>query len=430
MPPERRSLLRDLSHGHAAVSYLELFLDLVYVFAITQLSHFLLEHLTPLGALQAVILFLAVWWAWIYTTWATNWLNPERGPVRFLIGGVMIGSLMMSSALPHAFERDGGLPFALAYCGIQILRTGFTAWAMRRDDRVNSRNLARATVYFCLAAPCWIVGGLSPDPALRMALWVLALGIEFSGPAAGFWVPWVGRAQTGDWAISGGHMAERCALFIIIALGEGIVVTGSQFARVAPPDPATLAAFFTAFTGSFAVWWVYFDLGARRGAEHIEHHADPGRVARDAFTYWHIPIVAGIVVLAVIDEQTLVHPLAPSHPDFVLTLLGGSILFLGGTMVFKRITSGNPWFPSSHIYGLWMCAGVALWGWLAHPTHLALANAQTVVFVAVAVWEWRSFHGGWIDAVVKYGGPFGRWLKRRADHIRDARLAGRDRPSE
>ena len=129
MPPERRSLLRDLSHGHAAVSYLELFLDLVYVFAITQLSHFLLEHLTPLGALQAVILFLAVWWAWIYTTWATNWLNPERGPVRFLIGGVMIGSLMMSSALPHAFERDGGLPFALAYCGIQILRTGFTAWA-------------------------------------------------------------------------------------------------------------------------------------------------------------------------------------------------------------------------------------------------------------------------------------------------------------
>ncbi|WEK47686.1 MAG: low temperature requirement protein A [Candidatus Andeanibacterium colombiense] len=425
MPAERRTLLRDLSHGHAAVSYLELFLDLVYVFAITQMSHFLIEHLSPLGALQALILFLAVWWAWIYTTWATNWLDPERGPVRFIIGGVMIGSLLMSSSLPYAFEQ-GGIVFALAYSGIQVLRTAFTAWAMRRDDKVNSHNLARATVYFLLAGALWIAGALDPQPLPRMALWVIALGIEFSGPASGFWVPWVGRAKTGDWQISGAHMAERCALFIIIALGEGIIVTGSQFAKV-EPDRAILLALFTAFTGSFALWWVYFDLGARIGAENIEHHADPGKIARDAFTYWHIPIVAGIVVLAVVDEQTLAHPLATAHLDFVLTLLGGSLLFLGGTMVFKRISNGNPWFPSSHVYGLWGTGGVALWGWLAHPSHLALANIQTLVFVGVAVWEWRSFHGGWIDTIERYGGPAGRLLKRRADHIRDSRLAKQEK---
>lgn len=421
MPREPRPLLRDLSGGHAAVSYIELFLDLVYVFAITQLSHFLLENLNPFGALQAAILFLAIWWAWIYTTWATNWLDPERGPVRFAIGGVMVGSLVMSSALPHALE-DGALVFALAYVTIQVLRTGATSFAMRKGDRTNSRNLARATIYFGLAALFWIWGALEPDPAARTLLWAVALAVEYSGPALMFRVPLLGRAHDRDWAISGTHMAERCALFIIIALGEGIIVTGSQFADTEAGWPSILA-FVTAFAGSFAMWWVYFDLGARRGAEHIEHHDDPGRVARDAFTYWHIPIVAGMVVLAVMDEQTLAHPLEPSHLPFVLTVFCGAALFLGGTMVFKRISSGNPWFPSSHYYGLGMTAAVAAWGYFTHPSHLALANIQTAVFVIVAVWEWRSFHGGWIDSVEKYFGPLGRFLRRRAERIRDERLA-------
>ena len=113
------SLLRNHGGGHAAVSYLELFFDLVYVFAITQLSHFLLEHLTLMGALQTALLFLAVWWAWMYTTWATNLIDPERGPVRFVIAAVMLGSLVMSSALPHAFGA-GGLIFALAYVAIHV----------------------------------------------------------------------------------------------------------------------------------------------------------------------------------------------------------------------------------------------------------------------------------------------------------------------
>ena len=108
-----------------------------------------------MGAFQTVILFLAVWWAWMYTTWATNWVNPERGPVRFMIAGVMVGSLILSSALPHAFG-EGGLAFALAYVAIQVLRTSFVVWAMREDDKVNSRNLTRATIYFCLAGLFWI----------------------------------------------------------------------------------------------------------------------------------------------------------------------------------------------------------------------------------------------------------------------------------
>jgi low temperature requirement protein LtrA len=428
MPAKRRTLLRDLSHGHAAVSYLELFLDLVFVFAITQLSGFLAGHLSLVGALETLILFLAVWWAWIYTTWATNWLDPERGPVRIAVAGVMIGSLLLSSALPFAFA-GGGAVFALAYVAIQVLRTCFVVWAMRRDDKVNARNLTRATVYFCVSAVFWIGGGFAGALAMRAVLWAIALAIEYSGPVLLFRVPGLGASQTGDWNISGGHMAERCALFIIIALGEGIIVTGAEFARVSAGWPEVLA-FLTAFASSFAIWWVYFDLGAVRGAKHIEHDDDPGRVARDAFTYWHIPIVGGIVVLAVVDEQTLAHPLAASGFPFVALAGAGSALFLGGTMVFKRLTSGMPWMPASHAYGLGLTAAVALWGWLAAPSHLALSNAQTMVFVVVAVWEWGSFHGGWLDTIERRFGPLGRLMRRRLERLRAQRIARGWKPPE
>jgi low temperature requirement protein LtrA len=421
MPRERRSLLRDPSQGHATVSYLELFLDLVFVFAITQLSQFLLEHLTPAGALETLILFLAVWWAWIYTTWATNWIDPARAMVRFMIAGVMVGSLVLSSSLPFAFS-DGGLIFALAYVAIQLFRTGFTVWAMRRDSPVIALNLTRATVWFSLSAIFWIWGGIEGNAMTRAGLWGIALAIEYGAPAADFRVPFLGRARTSEWVISGEHMAERCALFIIIALGEGIIVTGSKFAEVGADWPSILA-FVTAFASSFALWWVYFDLGAVRGARQIAHDANPGRVARDAYTYWHLPIVAGIVVLAVVDEQTLADPLAVSLPTFVVLVAAGSVLFLGGTMVFKRLTSGAPWMPASHYYGLWLTGWAALWGWLAAPSHLALANVQTLVFAVVAVWEWGSFHGGWVERIEARYGPLGRVLRQRGKRLRDRRLA-------
>ena len=118
----RRSLLRNHGGGHASVSNLELFFDLVYVFAITQLSHFLLVHLDWMGAAQTAILFFAVWWAWMYTTWATNWIDPDRAANRFLIGAVMLSSLVLACALPGAFGPKGW-QFVAAYLTVQIGRT-------------------------------------------------------------------------------------------------------------------------------------------------------------------------------------------------------------------------------------------------------------------------------------------------------------------
>ena len=391
----RRTHLREGADADHRVNAMELFFDLVFVFAVTQLSHYLLEHHDLMGALQTLVMFLAVWWAWMYTAWATNWLDPDRAPVRLVLALVMMLSLVMSSTLPKAFGAYG-LLFALAYVVTQVGRTAYTAWAKGEWQPGARINLTRATIYFLISAPFWIAGGLDPDPFRRLVWWAGALAIEYAGPKLFFVVPGLGRSTVEQWDISGAHMAERCALFIIISLGEGVLVTGATFTGLEKTLP-TIAAFLTAFIGTVAMWWIYFDVGARRGSDVIEHEAHPGLIAREAYTYTHIPIVAGIIVLAVADEMVLAHPTGHIDPFFVGALIGGAFLFLGGTMTFKRMTSSQGYWPLSHLVGLGLFALLGLWGWLAHPQPLALAIAATALLLIVAVWEWGSFHGGWTE---------------------------------
>jgi len=392
----RHSHLRDGStHADHRVNAMELFFDLVFVFAVTQLSHYLLHHHDLPGALQTLVMFLAVWWGWIYTAWATNWLDPDRPPVRLALSIVMLLSLILSSAIPGGFGSLG-LVFALAYVAIQVGRTAYTAWAKGEWRRRASNNMTRATLYFVAAAPLWIAGGLDANPARRVVWWAAALAVEYAGPVLYFAVPGLGRSTAKEWQISGAHMAERCALFIIISLGEGILVTGATFADL-EPSVAAVHAFVSAFVASVAMWWIYFDVGARRGSELIEHDLSPGLVGRAAYTYGHIPIVAGIIVLAVADEQVMTHPTGHGEPFLLACLLGGALLFIGGTMAFKRMTSPIGRFPLSHLVGVGLFALFGLWGWLVHPEPLLLHKAATALFVVIAVWEWGSFHGGWVE---------------------------------
>ncbi len=186
--------------------------------------------------------------------------------------------------------------------------------------------------------------------------------------------------------MEGGHLAERCALFVIIALGESVLVTGATFGKLAW-TPATVAAFLVAFLGSVAMWWVYFNIGAERGSRHIAGSSDPGRLARLAYTYMHLPIVAGIIVVAVGDELVLAHP--DGHVDLktAAVLIGGPVLYLIGNMLFKRVTAMR--FPLSHQVGL----GLLLLLVPASPglSPLLLSAATTLVLIVVAVWEARSF---------------------------------------
>ncbi len=379
----RASLLRSRD-SHARVTYVELFFDLVFVFAVTQLSHTLLEHLSLIGALQTLFLLLAVWWVWVYTCWFTNWVDPDRPSVRALIFVLMLAGLLLSASLPHAFDGEG-LLFASAYVFSQVVRSAFMLRATHAHDPANFRNFRRILCWQSASGLFWIAGGLCNGP-LRVVIWIAALGIECVAPYAGFYVPGLGRSDTTDWRIDGAHMAERCALFVIIALGESILVTGSTAASL-PLTAANLCAFLVAFLGSVAMWWIYFHIGAERGSRQIASAADTGRIARSVYTYFHIPIVAGIVVCAVADEITITHPGGHVGLADAVVLSGGPALYLAGNVFFKRASA--KYYPLSHLVGLGLLALLvpfALW-----LTPLALSGATTLVLVVVAIWETRSF---------------------------------------
>jgi len=382
----RSNLLRSRASHEHKVTFVELFFDLVFVFAITQLSHYLLDHFSLWGVLQTALLLMAVWWVWIFTSWVTNWLDPQTTPVRVALFVLMAAGLVLSISLADAFGSRG-VGFAAAYVFMQVGRSLFMLWALRPHSPGNYRNFQRITCWLLLSAVFWISGAFA-DGQWRFVLWALALVIEYVSPSLGFWTPGLGRSTTGDWDVEGAHIAERCGLFIIIALGESILVTGATFAKM-DWTAATAAAFLSAFIGSVAMWWIYFNIGAERGSEHISVADDPGRLARVAYTYTHLLPVAGIIVTAVSDELVLAHP--SGHTDFktAATTLVGPALFLIGNMIFKRILAGTP--ALSHSVGLGLLVLLAPAALIVPP--LAFSAASCLVLVVVAIWETRSLGG-------------------------------------
>lgn len=382
----KANLLRvKQGHAHHRVTFVELFFDLVFVFAVTQLSHTLLEHFTPLGAAQTLLLLFAVWLIWVYTAWVTNWIDPERTPVRLMLFALMLAGLVLSTSLPLAFETRG-LAFALAYIFMQVGRSLFMLWCLRRHSPVNYLNYKRITAWLVLSGVFWITGAFA-EGEMRFALWAIAAVMEYAAPSVGFWTPGLGASTTTDWDIDGGHMAERCGLFIIIALGESILVTGATYGKLDWSAPAT-AAFLVSFLASVAMWWIYFNIGAEKGSENISASSDPGRLAR-VYTYVHLLIVAGIVVTAVADELVLSHPTGHTDLKTVLSVLGGPALYLLGNILFKRVMTGRP--ALSHMAGLVMLAMLIPAAPMLSP--LLLSAATTLVLMIVAGWETWSLRG-------------------------------------
>jgi len=374
-------------HQHSRVTYVELFFDLVFVFAVTQISHTLLAHFTLLGALQVTLLFLAVWWVWVFTSWITNWLNPEKTPVRLLLFAMMLGGLVLSTSIPAAFEARG-LWFAIAYAAMQVGKTIFL-WVSTPPSRPRTRmNAVRIAAWLSMSAIFWIAGGVMEGQS-RLVLWAIALVIEYISPAVRFWIPRYGASSVADWVIEGGHMAERCALFIIIALGESIVVIGATFAELTWTT-ANVLAFASAFVGSLAMWWIYFHIGAEAGSEQISKSSEPGRLARLAYTYLHMPIVAGIIVSAVADELVLKHPGGHSDLKTVISAIGGPLLFLFGTMLFKHSFRG--FLQLSHGVGI-VALGVLAW-FASELSPLMLSILTTAIMIVVAMWESISLQSG------------------------------------
>ena len=331
---------------------------------------------------RAAFLLVVVWWAWIYTTWMANWFDPGSPAVRAVLTGVMLGSLLMAAALPEAFGEDG-LLFAASYVALQVGRNAAAMSLVGRDHRLRDV-FERLLLWSIVSGPLWLAGA-TLDTDQRLLLWVPALALDLVAPVAGYWLPGRGRAVTTDWDIEGRHFAERCQLFIIIALGESIVVSGATAAD-AGLTSTVVACLVVAFLETVALWWLYFGAPAERSHAAVRTTDDPGRVARDAYTYVHLLIIAGIIATAAGSELLIAEPNDSLHGIGLAIVLGGPALFLLGGSLFQWMTTGTANVKRLAAAGLI----IGLVPLAPHVSALVLAVIVTGLLSALALWELRA----------------------------------------
>ena len=324
--------------GEQRATTLELFYDLVFVFAVTQVSHLLHAHLTWTGVGEAAVALLVVWWAWNYTTWVTNELDPESTVVRVLLIALMLASLLLAVAIPQAFGAHA-LLFAGSYVAIQVGRHAFLTFGTASAGTVERERAGRILIWFVAAGALWIAGGVVEEPA-RAALWLAALALDYGAPFVLYWVP--GRPRlTGDtWEVGTEHFAERFQLFVIIALGESIVVIGATTSELRLTVTRAVA-FALAFVLTAALWWLYFNYVARIAQRRLELAADRTTLARDGYTYLHVVLVAGVIVSAVGDELVIAHPGGRLSGREIAAVVAGPAIYLLGHALFRLRMAGS-----------------------------------------------------------------------------------------
>ncbi len=313
------------------VTTLELFFDLVFVFAITQVTGFLADHSTWEGLLQGLFLLGALWWAWAAYAWLTNTLNPEEGIVRIAVFASMAAMLIVALAAPNAFGVDG-VVFGVAYFIVRGLHLVLYAIA-GRGDRELMQAVLRIAPSALTGAALLVVAGFT-DGGVRMAIWAAALAIDYL---------WLLVAGMRGWRVSPEHFVERHGLIIIIALGESIVAIGVGAAGL-PLDAGTITAALLGITVACALWWSYFDWTVYVGLARLMEAQGEERavLARDLFSYLHLPMVAGIILFALGMKTTLAHHDAPLDVIAAVGLCGGLALYLAAH-VAERLRIGGGW---------------------------------------------------------------------------------------
>jgi low temperature requirement protein LtrA len=321
-------------------SYLELFFDLVFVFAITQVTSLLLEDTSPAGFARSALLLALVWWAWSAYAWLTDAIDVESLVARFIVLGAMATAFFMALAVPDAYQDEGEW-FAVSYFVVRVLGTALYVWGVRGDPRQLRATLQLAP-WFMLAAVVALVGGFLDGDA-RTYAWLASLAIDVAGTLT------VARA---GFRVSPAHFAERYALIVIIALGESIVAIGIGTANL-ERDLTFAAAVAIAFAGVAALWWAYFDFTATAAERSLRRASAEARgpLARDVFTFFHYPIVFGIILYAVAAKKTLAGPSEPLSEAGRWALGLGVAFFLSGFVLaryrvvrriaWERITAGS-----------------------------------------------------------------------------------------
>jgi len=357
------------------VSPLELFFDLVYVFAIGELSHHLAVHVDPRTAAETLIMALAVYYAWYMTAWGANWLEPDRVPVRMLLVGLTFASLLMSVAIGDAFAARAWL-FVAGYELLQLGRSAFLIAALR--GRVLSEHFVNVLIWELVGVPLWVAGAFA-GPDGRLVLWGLAVLIAYAGAYTLHWLPGRGRRTDIQHSeIAAGHLLERFRLFFLIMLGEAVVTTGSGFTSE-PFSVARLLALAIGFTGTVALWWCYFQRAEGVGAALAESDEGAGTMGWWG-TLTMTLIVLALIAIAVADELAIAHPGDDATLGFTLLAFGGPIVFLLAQVLFIHAALGRV----ARTRALAVAALAILAVATAPLTLLAGIAAASAVLVAVA----------------------------------------------
>jgi len=312
------------------VTPLELFFDLVFVFAFTQVTSLLVDDPTWGGIFRGMLVLAALWWAWSVYAWLTSAVDVDEGGVRLVMLAAMAAMFGAALAVPGAFGDDAVF-FGIAYLLVRLLHLVLSATVVR-DDPERLGALVRFAPTAIAGALLIVLAGFL-DGNARIAVWLVALAIDYLGPA----VVGVGRG----WRVASEHFAERHGLIILIALGESIISIG--LGAGLDLDAGVVAAAALGIVVVSALWWLYFDVAAifaRRRlmqASGLELH----RLALDAYSYLHLPMVAGIVLFA-FGLETVLHHLDEALDTVpAVALCGGVALYLLAEVTFLRETIGR-----------------------------------------------------------------------------------------
>ncbi|MEV4759557.1 low temperature requirement protein A [Micromonospora sp. NPDC049559] len=369
--------------GPTRATFLELFLDLVYVFAFTQLASRLIGDFTAQRRVlatevgQTMLLLVALWLVWVMAARTTSAYDPQHPAVQISIFAITFGSMVIAVTLPHAFGPRG-LTFAGTYVAVQVGRSALLWFVLRGSARLVP---ARTLCWTVVTAVPWLIGAaMFPQSPARGILWTIAIALDYLGLTFGWPTPWLGRSRLTDWRLRAEHFAERLQQFVNITLGESILVMGTAFAKQF--TPSGVAPVVLSFVTTVLIWRIYFHRAGSVLGTAIARASRPALLGQSGI-HTHFFMIAGIFVTGAGYELVIDQPFGELDPAWLWIILGGPALFLVARSrfeyeVFRRV----PW------------SRIAAWGVLGALAPLLMrmppvvaTAAATAVLAAVAIWD-------------------------------------------
>ena len=363
-----------------SVTFVELFFDLVFVFAVTQVTVLTAHDLTLGGVLRSILIFWLIWWAWTQFTWTLNPADTTHSAVRLITLVATGAAFVMATTVAGAFGEDG-VWFAATYVVVRALGLGLQVRVDLEHPDADHVGVRRWVAFSVVGLTLVLLGGLA-DPALRTWLWVATVAADLIAASI------AGRART--WDLNPAHVSERHGLFVIIAIGESLIVAGTAVAAEERTAPLVIAA-VAALVVACLLWWSYFGW-LKDALEHRLAAAAPnrlGQLTRDAFSVAHFPLVCGIIGFAVAIEEIVAHPDEHASPEVVAALGVGIALFVGaGALAWWRL-SGRILLPRLVVLCV-MGGGLAIVSGLEPVWPLATVAIALVAIIAIESTRPRS----------------------------------------